>query len=239
MTCRDMMTPEPACCVPRDTVVTAAMMMKSQNVGSLPVVSDRGSRQVIGMITDRDIAMRVVAEQREYYNTHVDDVMSKDVITCQADDDYDEVLDAMAQNQIRRVPVVDSQKRLVGIVAQADVAREAPKREQVGKVVEKISRPGISSGGRANHYTRTGLLVAGGLGLGAGLIYMLDPRWARRARESVTTAANTVRDSVSNAADSVRETVSQASDTVRHRVGDLVGQTQTTSNQNETTVQNR
>src|ERR1700681_4509480 len=88
MTCRDLMTSDPACCVPRDTVVTAAMIMKNHNVGSVPVVLDRELMRVVGMITDRDITLRVVADQRDYYNTHVEDVMSKDVVMCRVDDDY-------------------------------------------------------------------------------------------------------------------------------------------------------
>ncbi len=219
MTCRELMTPNPSYCVPRDTVVSAAMIMKSQDVGSIPVVSDRDSRRVIGIITDRDIAMRVVAEQREYYATHVEDVMSKDVVTCQSDDDYDEVLAAMKQHQIRRVPVVDSEKRLAGIIAQADVARDDANYKEVAKAVKQISQPGSSEGRNAGGgFTKTGLLVAGGLGLGAGLIYLLDPRWARGARQSVNDAASKVRDSVTNAADSVRESVVNAADSVRESV---------------------
>jgi signal-transduction protein with cAMP-binding, CBS, and nucleotidyltransferase domain len=165
------------------------MIMKGQNVGSVPVISDRNSGHVIGIITDRDIALRVVAEQREYYHTHVGDVMSKDVVTCKMDDDYDEVIAAMKENQIHRIPVVDSTKRLVGIIALADVAREA-KPKTVGETVEEISqRSGERERESSANYTKTSLMVAGGIGLGAGLIYLLDPRWARRARETVANAA--------------------------------------------------
>ena len=218
MTCKELMTPDPACCLPGDTVVTAAMLMKSHDIGSVPVISDRDSRMVIGMITDRDIALRVVAEQREYYNTRVENIMSTDVVTCKATDDYDEVIAAMKHHRLRRVPVVDASKRLVGIIAQADVAREVSEHEEVGHMVEQISRPGMPErheDGRSSRYTKTGLLVAGGLGIGAGLIYLLDPRWARRARESVATAAGNVRDTVGNAADSLRETVGQISGSQR------------------------
>jgi len=207
MTCKDLMTPAPACCVPRDSVVTAAMIMKSQNVGSVPVVSDHESKNIIGMVTDRDLVIRVIAEQREYYSTHVSDVMSKDVVTCREDDDYSEVLEAMKKHQIRRVPVVDSQKRLVGIVAQADVARESEEPEEVAHTVQHISEPGpslqnaeTSSNGGGMGGLRTGLLVVGGLSIGAGLIYLLDPNWGRRA-------AGNVQESVSTAADSLRDTV--------------------------------
>lgn len=190
MNCRQLMTHDPACCIPQDTVVTAAMIMKGQDVGSVPVVSDRDSRHVIGMITDRDIAIRVVAEQREYYHTHVGDVMSKDVVTCKVEDDYDAVIAAMKDHRIHRIPVVDSAKRLVGIIALADVAREVHEPRTVGETVEEISLPsGETERGSTSNYTKTSLLVAGGIGLGAGLIYLLDPRWSRRARETVAGVA--------------------------------------------------
>ena len=232
MTCRDLMTPNPACCTPRDTVVTAAMIMKSHDVGSVPVVSDRDSMRVIGIVTDRDIAIRVVAEQREYYNARVEDIMSKDIVTCQADDDYDEVLEAMKENQIRRVPVVDSEKRLVGIIAQADIATASrAESREVREVVEEISEPVGSEhhDGRTMRYTKTGLLVAGGLGLGAGLIYLLDPRWARRARETVGSAAQRVGETVSSATDRVSETVSSTTERVRETVGSMMSHDQTHS----------
>lgn len=167
------------------------MLMKNHNVGSVPVVLDRDSMRVIGMITDRDITLRVVADQRDYYNTHVEDVMTKDVVMCRVDDDYHQVIEAMEGNQIRRIPVVDSEKRLRGIIAVADVAREAPEPKEVGSVVEQISKPGIiqhdgsDAQASAARYTMAGLWVAGGLGIGAGLIYLLDPRWARRATQAV------------------------------------------------------
>ncbi len=183
MTCKDLMTPEPACCVPQDTVVTAAMLMKSHDIGSVPVVSDRDYKKVVGMITDRDIAIRVVAEQRDYYNAHVEEIMSSHIVTCKQDDDYDEVIHAMKENQLHRVPVVDSNKRLLGIISLADVARHAEFRD-TGHVVEHISRPATKEqpqeDGRSSWYTKTGLLVAGSVGLGAGLIYLLDPNWTRR-----------------------------------------------------------
>lgn len=189
MTCRDLMTANPAYCVPQDTVVTAAMIMKNHDVGSVPVVSDRDSLSVIGMITDRDIALRVVADQLDYYNTHVDDVMSKDVATCRADDNYNDVIDAMKERQIRRVPVIDDQKRLCGIIALADFSRQAPARDELGVVVEEISKPDYTPAAgntpASSRYTTASLLVAGGLGLGAGLIYILDPLWARRATNAV------------------------------------------------------
>src|SRR5579884_921406 len=113
MVCREMMTPNPACCQSDDTVVTAAMMMKSGNYGAVPVVSDRNEMRVVGIVTDRDLSMKVIAEQRDMYRTTVGEVMSGDLVTCKLDDDYDDVLKAMRRYQIRRLPVVDSNNRLV------------------------------------------------------------------------------------------------------------------------------
>lgn len=199
MTCKELMTSDPVFCVPGDTALAVATMMKSHDVGSVPVVSDRESKQVVGMITDRDIAMRVVAGKREPDKTHVGDVMSKDVVSCRADDDYDEVIEAMEEHQIRRVPMVDSERRLIGIVALADVARKAPKPEEVAEVVGEISKPAPNGMGRV---AKTSLLVAGGIGAGVGLIYLLDPKWARGARKSVASAAGKVRDSIKGSAKS-------------------------------------
>jgi CBS-domain-containing membrane protein len=175
--------------------------MKSHNIGSVPVVSDPESRQVVGMITDRDIAMRVVAGKREYDNTYVRDVMSKDVVTCRADDDYDDVIEAMEEHQIRRVPVVDSERRLIGIVALADVVRKASKPDEVAEVVGEISKPShaAQTNGKGR-FAKTSLIVAGGVGAGVGLIYLLDPKWARGARKSVASAAGKVRDTIKGAA---------------------------------------
>jgi len=187
MTCREMMTPNPACCQAEDTVVTAAMMMKSGNYGAVPVVSDRTEMKVVGIVTDRDLAMKVIAEQRDLYKTTVDDVMSKNLVTCDMDDDYDDVLKAMRKNQIRRLPVVDNNERLVGIVSTADVALHGD-RDEVGRTVQKISEP---DGGYDGGFDvgKAGLWLAGGLGLGAGLFLLLNQekagRWVNQVSEAV------------------------------------------------------
>jgi CBS domain-containing protein len=168
MKCKDLMTRDPASCLPSDSVVTAAMLMKTQNVGAVPVVADRGSLRLVGIITDRDLALRVVAEQRDYYNARVEDVMSRKPAVCRPRDDHDNVLDLMAKEQIRRVPVVDDEGRLVGIIAQADVARHT-KSKEAGEVVEQISEAASRSTAKKG---KTGLMIAGGLGLGAALVYL-------------------------------------------------------------------
>ncbi len=229
MTCRDVMTPDPACCTPRDTVVTAAMIMKSNDVGSVPVVADYGDRRVIGMVTDRDLALRVVAEQRDYYNARVEDVMSRDVVTCNADDDYDDVLQAMSKHQLRRIPVVDSEKRLTGIIAQADVATTGDNKS-TGRIVENISEPATEAAAGGSAW-KTGLLVAGGLGLGAGLLYLFQPRFVDQARESISDATQRARDTMSSAADRVRENAGDMANRVRESAGDVANRVRETVGQ--------
>ena len=174
MNCSELMTWDPAFCLPEDSAVTAAMLMKKHNIGSVPVVNDRIQKGLIGILTDRDLTIRVVAEQRDYYKTNVSDIMSENVTACRASDDSDEVVAAMAKRQIRRVPVVDNNNRLVGIISQADLAGHMKPRA-IGHLVEEISEP-------ASEHNKTSLssvvMVAGGLGLGVGIAYLVDPEWA-------------------------------------------------------------
>lgn len=131
---RDIMTENPVSVRPDSQVVEAARLMASEDVGSLPVVD--GDR-LVGVVTDRDITVRVVAEGRDAGATTVGDIASSDPVTVEPDSDLDEALREMARNQVRRIPVVEGD-RLVGIVAQADVARETSDSE-TGRVVEEIS----------------------------------------------------------------------------------------------------
>lgn len=131
---RDIMTENPVSVRPDSPVVEAARLMASEDVGSLPVVD--GDR-LVGVVTDRDITVRVVAEGRDAGATTVGDIASSDPVTVEPDSDLDEALREMARNQVRRIPVVEGD-RLVGIVAQADVARETSDSE-TGRVVEEIS----------------------------------------------------------------------------------------------------
>ena len=175
MNCSEVMTWNPAFCLPEDTAVTAAMLMKKHDVGSVPVVSDRNEKMLIGILTDRDVTLRVVAEQRDYYKTRVSDIMSENVAACRATDDSDEVVAAMAKRQIRRVPVVDNDNRLVGIISQADLAGHMKSRA-VGQLVEEISEPAAEH----NRSSMSGvMMIAGGLGLAAGIAYLIDPEWTR------------------------------------------------------------
>ena len=135
-TVREVMTSK-LCSIDTDKPVAyAAKMMRDEDVGIAPIVE--GDR-LVGVLTDRDIAVRVVAEGRDPEQVKVTEVASRDVVTLDPQQDLDEALRLMARHQVRRLPVVEEDGRLVGVVAQADVAKVADERH-TGEVVEQISR---------------------------------------------------------------------------------------------------
>ena len=133
---QDVMTSNPCAIDANQPVSYAAKMMKGEDVGLAPIVE--GDR-LVGALTDRDITVRVVAEGKDPQTVKVREVASTDVITVDPQQDLDEALKLMARHQVRRLPVVEEDGRLVGVVAQADVAEEA-KAKKVGELVEEISR---------------------------------------------------------------------------------------------------
>jgi CBS domain-containing protein len=133
---RDTMTANPRTVATSTPVAEAARLMSSEDVGSLPIVE---GERLVGMLTDRDITVRVVAEGKDPQSTSVGDVASRDVVSVDPQQDLDEALRLMAQHQVRRLPVVEEDGRLVGIVAQADVAATGQD-AKVGQVVEEISK---------------------------------------------------------------------------------------------------
>jgi len=137
MSVREAMSPNPRSVDPEMSVVEVARIMLAEDVGSLPVV--QGER-LMGVITDRDIAVRVVAEGKDPTDLPVAGIASREIVTVSPDQPLDEALQVMASAQVRRLPVVDD-GRLVGILAQADVARSADE-QATGRVVEEISQPG-------------------------------------------------------------------------------------------------
>jgi CBS domain-containing protein len=139
MKARDIMTANPRVVTTSDTVSRAAEIMRDTDVGIVPVVDDAGTMRLAGLVTDRDLAVRIVAEGRDN-NVNVRDVMSAGLATVSPDDDLDRVTEIMKSEQVRRVPVCEGD-RLIGIIAQADVAREGRDRK-TGDVVERISEPG-------------------------------------------------------------------------------------------------
>jgi CBS domain-containing protein len=133
---RDAMTEDPRSIGPSVSVVEAARLMRERDIGSLPITDDE---KLVGIITDRDITTRVVAEAADPENTSVGDVYSRDLISVEPNEDLEEALRLMARHQVRRLPVVES-GRLVGIVAQADIAL-GENEQKTGELVEAISEP--------------------------------------------------------------------------------------------------
>lgn len=133
---RNAMTPGVRAVAPTDSVTEAAQAMKEQDVGSLPVVE---GERLVGIVTDRDIVVRAVAEGVDPRTATVGDVTSGDLVTVEPDEDLDDALKLMAQHRIRRLPVVED-GRLVGVVAQADVALEANDKD-AGEMLAEISQP--------------------------------------------------------------------------------------------------
>jgi CBS domain-containing protein len=137
--CEEVMTKNPVCCLPGDNVVKVAEMMKKTNIGSIPVIENEQTRKLVGIVTDRDLAMKIVAEGRDAKSTKVEAVMTHKVVTCRAEDDFQKALAAMSEYQLRRIPIVDNNNKILGIIAQADVAVRVNQPEKTAAVVKEIS----------------------------------------------------------------------------------------------------
>jgi len=146
----EIMSRNPRSVSPDTPVSEAARVMKEQDVGLVPVVERVGGAEtrgrLVGVVTDRDIAIRHVAEGRAA-DAPVSEVMSGGEKTCGPNDSVEDAMALMGREQVRRLPIVDERGALVGVVAQADLARMAGKDRQVEKTVEQISQPG------GNHQT--------------------------------------------------------------------------------------
>lgn len=146
-TCREVMTENPVCCTAGDTADRIAKLMRSEDIGSVPIVDSSAGRRLVGIVTDRDLAIQVVAEGRDPARIRAEEVMTRNPITCRPEDDLAGALDAMERQQVRRIPVVARDGKLVGIIAQADVATRAGEPEKTAEVVEEISRPSTMRAG--------------------------------------------------------------------------------------------
>ena len=147
-TCADVMTKNPVYCLPTDTASQAAQLMRDENVGPVPVVESSETKTVIGIITDRDLALKIVAERR-HPDAPLEEVMTRDPLVCRANDHLQSALDAMADGRVRRIPVIDDRDRLVGIISQADVAVRFGVPRTTGQVVEEISMPSATTYSRS------------------------------------------------------------------------------------------
>jgi CBS domain-containing protein len=140
MTCAEVMTPSPTACNPQHTAVDAAELMRREDCGLLPVISEDG-KKLIGVLTDRDIVLKVIAEGRDPRGTAVSEVMTTDLVTCLPQENVEMAMEQMATRQVRRIPIVDRDGSLVGIVAQADVATRIANPQETGQIVQAISEP--------------------------------------------------------------------------------------------------
>ena len=140
MKAQDIMAKNPRTVTPETSVREAAQLMKTEDVGMLPVVR-AGSKSVVGIVTDRDIAIRHVAEGHSSPDCPVSEAMSSSVKTCRETDSVDDVMKMMGREQVRRIPIVDERGDLVGVIAQADISRDADDKK-AERTIEKISEPG-------------------------------------------------------------------------------------------------
>jgi len=154
----DVMTRGVRSMSPQDTVVLAAQAMDELNVGVIPVCE---GDKLVGMVTDRDIVVRGVAQEADPTSMKLADVMSTNVRRATEDDDVDEVLDEMARNQIRRMPVVDSEEHLVGIITLGDIAAKTEEGEtDVAQSLGEISEPATPD--RSSQSSASGAAGGGG-----------------------------------------------------------------------------
>ena len=147
MNISELMSKNPRTVTPDTPVSEAAQLMKEEDIGMVPVIERVGGAEtrgrLVGVITDRDIAIRTVAEGRAT-DSPVRDVMSSGVRTANPGDSVESVMELMGSEQVRRVPIVDDRGSLVGVVSQADLARKAKNEGRVERTVEEISQPGGS-----------------------------------------------------------------------------------------------
>ena len=140
MEVKDIMTPDPACCTPDTTLQRVAELMVENECGEIPVIESVSSTRPVGVVTDRDIVCRTVAKGLNPLSMTASECMTTPAVTVTPDTSVEECCRILEENQIRRVPVVDSGGACCGIVALADIARHAEKRE-AGEVVKEVSEP--------------------------------------------------------------------------------------------------
>lgn len=151
MQAKQLMTPDPACCTPDSRIQDVALLMRDNDCGEIPVVDDRETRRLVGVVTDRDVAVRAVAEGRGPTDTRASEIMSSSLVSVTPDRNLDECLELMEKNQVRRLPVVDDEGCCIGIISQADIALQAKDRK-TADLVQDVSRPGSQSGGTTTQH---------------------------------------------------------------------------------------
>lgn len=140
MKVKDLMSKKPAYSTPEDNLNKVAKQMAENNVGMIPIVDNKDNMTIVGVVTDRDIAVRCVAVGRNPAEMRAAEVMSKPVVTVREEDSAEDVARMMEKNMIRRIPVVDAQGKICGIVAQADIALKTSDKT-TADVVQSVSKP--------------------------------------------------------------------------------------------------
>jgi len=135
----DVMTKNPACCSPETSLREVAQMMVAHDCGSIPIVENKDSMKLIGMITDRDIVCRTLARGKNPLELRAADAMSQPVVSARSDSSLGDCCQLMEENQVRRIPIVDEGGRLAGLITQAQIARHA-RSQDVARVVKDVSR---------------------------------------------------------------------------------------------------
>ena len=142
MKIKNVMTKDPKCCVPSDTAQRAAIIMRDEKAGVVPVIENEQSRKLLGIVTDRDLCMNIVAEGRDARTVQVQECMTTAVVSALPQDALEKATELMRDNQIRRIPVIDEQRRLVGIVSLADVVERASvKTVETHETLKTVSAP--------------------------------------------------------------------------------------------------
>ena len=146
MKINEIMSPNPVCCLPSDSAQKVAQIMCDRNIGSVPVVLDHQSNEIVGVITDRDLCCSVNASGLDPKTTPIQKFVTLDPVTCRDGENIDKCEHAMQEHKVRRVPIVDGERQVIGIVSQADIAlKDRP--EKVSRTVAEISRPAMPSMG--------------------------------------------------------------------------------------------
>jgi len=117
-----------------------AQWMKRENIGSIPVIENNETRKLVGIVTDRDLALRIVGQGLDPKSVQVEEVMTYKLVTCRPEDDIQRALDMMSEHQLRRIPIVNDDNKILGIIAQADVATRVNQPEKTAEIVKDISQ---------------------------------------------------------------------------------------------------
>lgn len=137
--CKEVMTANPIYCLPTNLAAEAAELMQKEHIGSVLVVENEQTKKLVGIVTDRDLAMKIVAGGLDAKSTSVETVMTHKVITRRSNNDLQKVLNSMAKYQLRRIPIVGKDNQVVGIITQADVATRVDHPRKVALMMREVS----------------------------------------------------------------------------------------------------